>query len=183
MTDGDETFRESPESLPASSAHQPQLPTTEDSEVIEEVRRVIREDPDADSETMLRRITSVVAEYTSGPLPPPSMLRGYEDVLPGAADRIFTLMEQQSTHRQELESTVLDQNSRSRDRGQIFAFVLCALVIGGGFGAIYLGQSLVGMAAIIIAVGGVAATFLTSRQRQQQQLEERREAVPENQEE
>jgi uncharacterized membrane protein len=119
-----------------------------------------------------------VAEYTSDPLPPPSMLKGYEDVLPGVADRIFTLMEQQSAHRQELERTTLDRNSRSRDRGQFFAFILCALVKVGGFVAIYLGQSLVGMAAIIIAVGGVAATFLASRQRQQQQLEERREAIP-----
>jgi uncharacterized membrane protein len=178
LTDSDETFQDNPESFPASPAHQPQLPTTENPGVIEEVRRVIREDPDADSETILRRITSVVAEYTSGPLPPPSMLKGYEDVLPGAADRIFTLMEQQSAHRQELERTTLDRNSRARDRGQLFAFILCALVIVGGFVAIYLGQSLVGMAAIIIAVGGVAATFLTTRQRQQQQLEERREAVP-----
>jgi uncharacterized membrane protein len=181
LTDGDETIQDSSESLPASPAHQPQLPTTEDSEIIEEVRRVIREDPDADSETILRRITSVVAESTSGPLPPPSMLKGYEDVLPGAADRIFTLMEQQSAHRQELERVALDRNSRSRDRGQFFAFVLCALVIVGGFVAIYLGQSLVGMAAILIAIGGVAATFLTTRQRQQQQLEERREAIPEGQ--
>jgi uncharacterized membrane protein len=109
------------------------------------------------------------------------MLRGYEDVLPGAADRIFQLWEQQSAHRQELERTAFDRDSRSRDRGQILAFILCTLVILGGFGAIYLGQSLVGMAAIIIAIGGVAATFLATRQRQQQQLEERRETVPENQ--
>ena len=106
------------------------------------------------------------------------MLRGYEEVLPGAADRIFTLMEQQSAHRQGLENMALDRGSRARDRGQVFAFVLCAAVIIGGFGAIYLGHSLAGMAAILIAIGGVAATFLAIRQQQQQQLQEKQEALP-----
>ena len=178
MTDSDDTLRDNPES---SSAHQPELPASENPEILEEVRRVIGEDAEADTEVILQRITSVVAEHTSGPLPPPSMLRSYQEVLPGAADRIFTLMEQQSAHRQELERMALDRGSRSRDRGQVFAFVLCALVIVGGFGAIYMGQSVAGMAAIIIAVGGVAATFLATRQRQQRQLQERREAIPESQ--
>lgn len=181
MTDSDDTVRDGPESNTTPPAHQPRLPSLENPEIIEEVRRVIGEDPEADTDMMLRRITSVVAEYTNGPLPPPSMLKGYEEVLPGAADRIFTLMEQQSAHRQKLERTALDRGSRSRDRGQILAFVLCALVIVGGFVAIYLGQSLAGMAAIIIAVGGVAATFLATRQRQQQQLQDKREAVLESQ--
>jgi uncharacterized membrane protein len=181
LTDSDDISDVSPESRPTSPADQPELQPTENLEIIEEIRRVIGEDPDADTEAIVRRITSVVAEITSGPLPPPSMLRGYEDVLPGAADRIFTLMEQQSAHRQELERTSLDRNSRSRDRGQTFAFILCALVIVGGFIAIYLGQGVAGMAAIITAIGGVAATFLITRQRQQRPPEERREAIPENQ--
>lgn len=181
MTDSDDTFRDDPESNAAPPTHQPELPALDNPEIIEEVRRVIGEDPEADTEILLRRITSVVAEYTNGPLPPPSMLKGYEEVLPGAADRIFTLMERQSAHRQELERMALDRGSRSRDRGQVFAFVLCALVVVGGFGAIYVGQSLAGMAAIIIAIGGVAATFLATRQRQQRQLQDKQEAVPENQ--
>lgn len=110
------------------------------------------------------------------------MLRGYEEVLSGAADRIFTLMERQSAHRQRLESISLEGGSRSRDRGQFFAFILCALVVVGGFIAIYLGQGLVGMAAIIVAIGGVAATFLATRQRQQKQLREKQESLPDREE-
>jgi uncharacterized membrane protein len=105
---------------------------------------------------------------------------GYEGVLPGAADRIFTLMEQQSSHRQALERIALEDGSQSRARGQWFAFVLCTLVIVGGFGAIYLGHSVAGMAAIIVAIGGVAATFLAARSRQQRQLRERRGSLPDS---
>lgn len=87
------------------------------------------------------------------------MLRGYDEVLPGCADRIVTLLEEQVQHRQEVEKQAIDANIRSRDRGQNFAFTLCLVVITGGFGAIFFGQSLAGMAAIITAIGGVAATL------------------------
>jgi len=183
LTENDDTHQDNPENSPTPPDPQPSLPNLEvDQQILDEVRRTVREDPNADTEVILQRITTLVAEVTSGPLPPPSMLRGYEEVLPGAADRIFTLMEQQSAHRQKLERISLDRNSRARDRGQHYAFILCALVIVGGFAAILTGHSVAGMAAIIIVVGGVAATFLATRQRQQRQLEERREAVPERRE-
>lgn len=182
MTDNDDLFRESSERDDSPPTHQPELSPIENPDILEEVRRVIGEDPEGDHDMILQRITRVVAEYTNGPLPPPSMLRGYEEVLSGAADRIFTLMERQSAHRQRLESISLEGGSRSRDRGQFFAFILCALVVVGGFIAIYLGQGLVGMAAIIVAIGGVAATFLATRQRQQRQLREKQESLPDREE-
>ena len=51
--------------------------------------------------------------YFRGPLPPPEILARYEDVLPGAAERIITMAENQSAHRIEIEKTVI--NARSRD--------------------------------------------------------------------
>ena len=39
----------------------------------------------------------------SGPLPPPNVLSAYEDLLPGAADRIITMAEKQLEHRMYLE--------------------------------------------------------------------------------
>ena len=38
-----------------------------------------------------------------GPLPPPEVLAQYEVALPGAAERIFKMMERQEEHRQALE--------------------------------------------------------------------------------
>lgn len=203
MTDSDERFRDSQEgsSFPSINqsegeeldknashpANQSEPLGLSDSELLEELKEALREDSQYDPEVILKRITRrvsarVVSESTTGPLPPPSMVRGYEEVLPGAADRIFTLMERQSAHRQELERTALNRNSDSRDRGQKFAFSLCALVVVGGFIAIYLGHSVTGMASLLIAVGGIASTFLATRQRQQRELREKREALPDTQE-
>ncbi len=39
----------------------------------------------------------------SGPIPPPSMMEQYERTLPGSADRILKMAENQSEHRQWIE--------------------------------------------------------------------------------
>ncbi|MFQ7172706.1 MAG: DUF2335 domain-containing protein [Thomasclavelia ramosa] len=52
----------------------------------------------------MQEITSV--SY-SGPIPHPSDFEQYERVLPGAADRILTMAENQSAHRQTLEKAAI----------------------------------------------------------------------------
>lgn len=46
-------------------------------------------------------------ESFSGPLPPPKHLAEYERILPGAAERIFRMAEDQATHRRSLEQAVV----------------------------------------------------------------------------
>lgn len=50
--------------------------------------------------------------YYSGPLPPPEMMREYENLLPGSADRILSLTE----HAQE-------QRARYENRGLLFGLL------------------------------------------------------------
>ncbi len=53
------------------------------------------------------RLTVVKHSMTfAGPLPPAEMLRQYEAILPGSADRIFKMAESQSEHRQLLEKRI-----------------------------------------------------------------------------
>jgi len=60
----------------------------------------------------------------SGPLPSPDVLRAFDDVVPGDADRIIKMAEEQSLHRKQLERKVIDSDiSRSR-WGQILGFVI-----------------------------------------------------------
>ena len=46
-------------------------------------------------------------ELFSGPLPHPEHLREYENILPGSADRVIRMAEDQAKHRQSLEQTVV----------------------------------------------------------------------------
>jgi uncharacterized membrane protein len=45
----------------------------------------------------------IEAEHFEGPLPHPKILHAYNDILPGAAERILNLLEKQSEHRQSME--------------------------------------------------------------------------------
>lgn len=73
-----------------------------------------------------------VGQQFSGPIPPPDILEKYENILPGAMDRIIAMAENESKHRHEMEKTVVDaeihaMQSETRDtrRGQY-----CGLIIG-----------------------------------------------------
>ncbi len=63
----------------------------------------------------------------SGPMPPPNILNGYEKILPGAADRILSMAETQSKHRQSMEKKMIEAEARDGLLGILFGFAL-----GGG---------------------------------------------------
>jgi uncharacterized membrane protein len=63
-------------------------------------------------------------ETHSGPLPPPAVLAGYDQIVPGSAERIIAMSERQSEHRQSLEKQVINSDIR-----QAWGGMLCALVI------------------------------------------------------
>jgi len=60
----------------------------------------------------------VLAQETSyhGPIPHPSDLERYEAVLPGAADRLISMAEEESKHRQKQEAEILQANIRAQQR-------------------------------------------------------------------
>ena len=102
----------------------------------------------------------------SGPIPPPNIIKGYEEILPGSADRIIAMAENQSKHRQKMEEIKFRSESRDGLLGIIFAFVLgisCIIVaaiivilVPKSAGAIF--GSLLG----ITGIGSIIATFITS---------------------
>ncbi|WP_355660068.1 DUF2335 domain-containing protein [Halomonas salifodinae] len=125
--------------------------------------------------------------HSSGPVPPAEEMARYEQVIPGAADRIFAMAEQEQQHRHRAESEqtstnarIADANIRASDsnvraqdasiaeirRGQWMAFTL-----GLAFLAITLTFGLHGqeIAASALGLGGVAAVatvFIKVRNKQ-----------------
>lgn len=68
--------------------------------------------------------TQVIEQNFSGPIPPPNIIAGYEEAVPGAADRIIRMAERQSAHRQKLELLTAQTESRDSLLGVLFAFLL-----------------------------------------------------------
>ena len=119
-----------------------------------------------------------------GPLPHPEILKGYEDVLPGSAERIICMTEKQQAHRIQIESSVVEENCRSQRRGLHYGFTISLLVILGGFFLIYEGKDISGAAVVITAVASLVGVFIYGKITQSNQLKERGEpAKPDKSEE
>lgn len=86
-------------------------------------------------EEMLPRIlppTSVSAYY-HGPIPPPGLLKGYQEIDPSFPEQILRRWGDEQNHRHEQERKLLDAHIRQAGRGQVFALVvvLSAILCGG----------------------------------------------------
>lgn len=88
-----------------------------------------------------------------GPIPPVEDFAGYERILPGAADRILKMAENQAGHRQTLERRALNGDLIKAMMGTILAY----LTFGGSMtGALYLlanDKPLYSLATFITAIG------------------------------
>lgn len=95
----------------------------------------------------------------SGPTPDPFTLRGYEEVLPGAADRCFRMAEEQAAHRRAEESL---QNTRKfyvTIIGQILGVVIILAVLTLAGIMVLRQQSLAALATVLIALGSLISVF------------------------
>lgn len=122
-------------------------------------------------------LTQVQAEFFSGPIPPPTYLARYNDVVPNGADRIISMAERQSTHRESLETMVVKGNVANQRLGSIFAFIICVLAISGGFWLINSGKSAAGLASILTPLAGVIAVFFYSKKEQKAERIEKSNAL------
>lgn len=120
-----------------------------------------------------------VAQVFSGPLPDPVTLERYDDLLPGLADRIVSMAESQSVHRQHLERTVVEGRVRAAKGGQWMAFSLGAIALVGGFVLIGMDKNTEGVTSIISAVGALVGVFLWGRHAEKKEREaKQRDALP-----
>ena len=104
----------------------------------------------------------VKAEF-SGPLPPPDALEKYERVSPGAAERIIAMAETQSSHRHELEKSLVDKGYKQTSKGQICAATLGALAIISGTIAGILGAQWTGSVIGGLVVAGLVYALIRGR--------------------
>ncbi len=63
----------------------------------------------------------------SGPLPPPELLTKYNDAVPGAADRIITMAEEQQRHTHKMQEIDLTEAAADLKRGKHIGVVVVAL--------------------------------------------------------
>ena len=110
----------------------------------------------------------VSAEYT-GPLPLPQDFREFEEILPGAADRILGMAEQNQILQHEATMALIQANSGSEKRGQWFGFIVALMgfmvfCLASALSVYFmrLGITAYGLYLLLSAIGGLVTPFLIS---------------------
>ena len=120
----------------------PLLPQEETVDIPEEVLEALPE------EVRVAIVSIIKSQSFKGPLPPPEMLREYDDVVPGGAERIFKMAEIEQGHRVSWERKAL----RIVTRGQWFGFSIAIIAIGAATFLAIQGHTTM---AIVLAGGGL----------------------------
>lgn len=99
----------------------------------------------------------------SGPLPAPDILRGYDEILPGAAERIIRMAEKEQEHAHEAGLLALRETAAGNRRGQTIGGIVALAALGT---AAFLGYHGHSVAAGIVGgttVVGLVTVFVTGR--------------------
>lgn len=135
-----------------------------------------RPNPPNESGIVERRdeIVDLQAVAWSGPLPAPDDFQRYEEILPGAANRILEIVERQQAHQHSQEKIMLEQsriilaieeNAAARDSrraylGIISGLTISILTIGGSIYLIANGQEWAGLTLAGINLTGLVGVFV-----------------------
>lgn len=99
------------------------------------------------------QLTAQTTVHRSGPLPDPVTLKEYDDILPGAAGRIFLMAEKDQAFHHSLHLREQATQHRTLLLGQVFGFLLGVMALAG---AVFLSVNGLGLAGAAVFIGAVA---------------------------
>ena len=111
----------------STNAEEPEETQQGAGELPEELEKALQEIPEEAREKVLQAFLEIsIQKFSSfsGPLPPPTLLKEYSDIVENGAERIFQMTEKQSNHRMQLENHALREELDQSRRGQNFGFTL-----------------------------------------------------------
>lgn len=106
-----------------------------------------------------------IVEDFSGPIPHPQLLQQYDQVCPGAADRIIRTMEQEAAHRHDMERAALRADIIDTRIGQTCAFIIVLATLSVGAYTAINGAPIIGGIFGTSGMVGVVAAFIYGRRK------------------
>ena len=110
----------------------------------------------------------ILEQSYSGPLPPPSHLAKYEEVLPGTADRLLTMAEKSLESSQNYAVQELETKERSELSGRRHSFWLVIIIF---LGAVYLlsnDKSIEGLGILLFELVGIVGVLVYNERRRKE---------------
>lgn len=103
--------------------------------------------------------TSVSAQFYTGLIPHPEFLKQYNDILPGSANRLLTMAENQENHRIEMETIQLKKSHRNSLLGLIGGFIILLIVVLLGGYLIINNKPIEGFTSLILGIGSLVSSY------------------------
>jgi len=132
-----------------------------DARILEEIARL--------SDNGRVQLLLTTFEHSSGPLPAPAILAGYDRVQPGTADRIVTVFESNVRHQQEMDIRQFEASVSYANKGQNRGFLLSVSGLVAGLAIVVMGFKSGNIVAIVSstltgsALSGVSILRLVSK--------------------
>jgi uncharacterized membrane protein len=118
------------------------------------------------------RLGLLVQSIHAGPLPSPNDFKGYEEVLPGAADRILKIAEEITLSESKVIQKKVEQEGNERLLGLKLAFTLAFVVLLLAFYAIYAGKDLAGLGIILAELTSLCIAFIYKQNKEKESKKE-----------
>lgn len=111
----------------------------------------------------IQMLSTVKRESFSGPLPHPQILRGYEDIKEGFAERILRMAEKEQEHRFECDDKMIDATISANKQGHWMGLTI-AIVFAGVAGVLgFIGQTTVASIIGGLDIVSLVAVFVSNQ--------------------
>jgi uncharacterized membrane protein len=152
------------------------LPQENESKENSEISPVRRHSP---TETREERqlMASITRSVYRGPIPPPEILKGYDLVKPGFAERVFVMAERQSQHRMELERIVVIGDHKKSWVGLVLGFVVACGFFYGSYDLVKKGHDTAGTILGGSALATLVGIFVRAGNQQSRERIEKSKAL------
>lgn len=167
----------SEESVPSQEPTSENKPDKElihsDNVIPDEVEAMLEGLPEAQQKAVKAILIGVSHQSIwRGPLPPPEVLKQYNEAFPNGAERIFKEAQKQTDHRISLEKHAIPENLRQSAKGQIFGFIIALAFLIASFILVYTGHDVAGTIMGTVDIAALVAIFVYGRNTQKKTLEE-----------
>lgn len=122
-----------------------------------------------------QEITAMKAEMYSGPLPHPDIIRQYDEISPGAAEKIFDSFVRQNEHRIEMESRVVKDSIFRAKLGLVMSFILSLICLYIAYKLFNTDKGSYGFGLILVNIAALVSVFYRTATKKEDELSNKRD--------
>ncbi|MDR0873347.1 MAG: DUF2335 domain-containing protein [Prevotellaceae bacterium] len=112
------------------------------------------------------------ASMFSGPVPPPEILKGYNEIIPNSAERMLVMAEKQLGHLIEIENHAIKEELKQSRLGQLFGFILGLVGFGLATFLAFFGHETIAGIFGTTTIVGLVTVFVLGRKVQKEKTKE-----------